>query len=305
MLRSIVVPLDGTPRGERALPWAEQFADATGATLHLVRVRPATASVAAMTAYPHEGTGLPPTVDAPDSGAEEDYLERIGREVGGKVEAAVDWALLEGEITPCLVRYSREVDADGVILATRAPGRLGRMLMGSITDELMRTVDAPVLAIPGHGEDTPPDPSRCVEGAPILVAVDGSEASEAVVPVVAALAPLLHARVTLLHVLPSDEAAGGLPFHVPGDWERTMRTGERYLERIQDRLRRRRVQVETIVMAHPSATKAICEMADEIDAAFIALGTHGRSGLSRALLGSVTRSVATHGHRPVLVKRLD
>lgn len=304
MLRSIVVPLDGTPHAERALPWAERIADATGAALHLVRVRPARASVAAMTAYPHEGTGLPPAVDAPDAGGEEDYLERIGHRVEGEIEGLVDWTLLEGEVTACLVAYARDVGADGVILASRAPGPLGRMLVGSIADELMRAVDVPVLAIPGRngGGPSPHDIPPC---SPILVALDGSDASEAVVPIVASLAPLLGARVTLLQVLPVDGGAGALPFHLPGDWERTMRDGERYLERIQDRLRRRRVRVDTIVMAHPSATKAICEVAGEIDAGLIALGTHGRSGLSRALLGSVTRSVASHGHRPVLVKRLD
>ncbi len=303
MLRSIVVPLDGTPRAERALPWAAYVAGSTGAALHLVRVRPVRATIAATSAYPHEGTGLPPAVDPGPDGAEEAYLERMGLQVGRDLESSVSWSLLEGDVTPCLAAHVRDVDADGVILATRAPGPLGRMLLGSTADALMRAVDVPVLAVPGrNGEGGPPGPEP---GRPILVAVDGSEASESVVPVVARLAPLLDVRVTLLHVLPSDDSATGVPFQLAGDWERTMREGERYLDRLHERLRRRRIRADTMVMAHPSATRAICEVADEIDAGFVALGTHGRSGLSRALLGSVTRGVATHGHRPVLVQSLD
>lgn len=299
MLRSIVVPLDGTPQGERALPCAETVAGATGAALHLVRVRPAGASGGAMTAYPHEGTGLPPAPQSPGEGGEGDYLEGVGQRVAGHLDTAVEWALLDGEVIPCLAAYIREVGADGVILATRAPGALGRMLLGSTTDELIRAVDVPVLAIPARVEDEGSAPP-CGAG-PILVALDGSEASEVVVPTVARLAPLMDARVTLLHVLPS-EASGALPFHLTGDWEQTMRDGERYLDRIRDRLRRRRIRTDTIVMAHPSPSRAICEVAEEIDAGLVAVGTHGRSGLRRALLGSVTRSVVGHGHRPVLVQ---
>ena len=61
--------------------------------------------------------------------------------------------------------------------------------------------------------------------------------------------------------------------------------------------------VELSVCQHPSPGRALCQMAEDEGADLLILGSHGRSGLSRAFLGSVAEKVVRHAPCPVLVVR--
>ncbi|MEM8609574.1 MAG: universal stress protein [Myxococcota bacterium] len=61
--------------------------------------------------------------------------------------------------------------------------------------------------------------------------------------------------------------------------------------------------VELCVCQHPSPGRALCQIAEDEGADLLILGSHGRSGLSRAFLGSVAEKVVRHAHCPVLVVR--
>jgi len=63
------------------------------------------------------------------------------------------------------------------------------------------------------------------------------------------------------------------------------------------------VQSEVHVLMAGDPAQAICQAAERLDSAIVCVGTHGRSGIGKALLGSVAASVVHASHRPVLLAR--
>lgn len=293
MLRSIVVPLDGTPTSEEPLPLADRIAAATGATLHLVHVVPAETEAV----YPHEGTGLPPQSRVDDPTEARAALDAIRDRAVLTPPDRIEVEVLSGSIVPSLLHYLDEAAADLVIMASKAPGPLGRILLGSVADDVVRSGRLPVLVVPvGRGSSPPADSE-------IVVAIDGSSAAETVLPAVTALALAFGARLTLLRVLAVQIAGGYLPPGRAKQWECDMQEAERHLDRVRNRLRDRGVRTDAMVLTHPSPAQAICEVAEEVGAGLIAMGTQGRGAIEAAVLGSVAQGVLAEAPCPVLVRR--
>ena len=145
----------------------------------------------------------------------------------------------------------------------------------------------------------------------IVVALDGSELAERVLPHVEALAEKFGSAVTLLRAtaprgaIPIDSAAVGVAAVEPESLVEAER-GEaaEYLGRVAARLRARGLAVE---VAQPEGAPApvIVEHARGAGADLIALGTHGRGGAERLLLGSVADEVLRHAACPILLVRAE
>jgi nucleotide-binding universal stress UspA family protein len=153
----------------------------------------------------------------------------------------------------------------------------------------------------------------------ILVPLDGSRLAEQVLPHVEMLAPLLKASVCLLHVVPQsahitmvgDTILGFFGIDEPPErydvreqrvWEIERQRAERYLKPHAERLRAAGLDVATAVRLG-SPPETIVEAATHWHANFIAMATHGASGLGRWALGSVTDKVVQATTTPVLVVR--
>lgn len=148
----------------------------------------------------------------------------------------------------------------------------------------------------------------------ILVPHDGSPFAELVLPHVIELAAPLQAEVHLLEVIPSPnpavysadlEAGAGVPIAVEAidEAQEELRVqGRARLQEIAQQLADRGIHaVWTVADGDPAREIIKYESANDID--LVAMATHGRTGLSRALLGSVTDAVLRNGGRPVLVVR--
>ncbi len=138
----------------------------------------------------------------------------------------------------------------------------------------------------------------------ILIPTDGSGPSEAAVKVGLELAHSLQAEVTLLYVVEPVVARILIgPETVPYYPELTRDlevTGKQALERAEGFAQYLEVSVKTELQLG-SAAQVIVEAAHQHD--LIVMGTHGRSGLDRLLLGSVTQKVLQRSPKPVLVVR--
>jgi nucleotide-binding universal stress UspA family protein len=131
----------------------------------------------------------------------------------------------------------------------------------------------------------------------ILVPLDGSALAEAALPKAMELADFSGARILLLRAVEAHARPGA----DPTDAQVTVvKDSEEYLGRVRAHLRGRGITIETSVWYGP-ATQAILEAARHHGVDEIVMTTHGRSGLGRLLLGSVTEAVLRGTDLPVLV----
>lgn len=142
----------------------------------------------------------------------------------------------------------------------------------------------------------------------IVVPLDGSDTSEAVLEHVSALAQYTGAEVLLLRIVtqPAYESAFGdtvlIPTAPPPAESGTRGHAEGYLQRIAFDYFPDDVKVTYEVSAGPVA-ETIMDYAMAVDADLIAMSTHGRSGLARMVIGSVADEVVRRSHLPVLLVR--
>lgn len=138
----------------------------------------------------------------------------------------------------------------------------------------------------------------------ILVPLDGSTFSESVLPYVIEMARAHQASIELFSV--SIIALPLYPLESPIEFESLVREEERqirsYLEEQAAKLSQQGVTVTT-AMGRGSVPEAILNRASAIGADLIAMSTHGRSGISRWLMGSVADRVLHGAHVPVLLVR--
>ena len=225
MLRSLLVPLDGTRFSELALPIAEGIAQATGASLHLahVHVPHPPEALLASTQFQYEGVDLD-EYDRHDRSWERSYLEALAQRVVRESSASVDTALLEGEVPSTLQEYAEKVKADAVVISTHSRTGVRRVWMGSVAEALIRAGDLPILAV--HAEEGEPvGPPRVLRN--ILIPLDGSELAEAVLPHAVDLALAFGSRVTLLQIISSRfPTSNGLVPALPQHWTEALQAGE-------------------------------------------------------------------------------
>ena len=140
----------------------------------------------------------------------------------------------------------------------------------------------------------------------ILVPLDGSKLAEKAIPYATGLCKGA-TEVTLFQVvhLPLPLAAPDVSIAVPmPDAEELKKEALDYLEGIAARLRQEGVNVQTAVIERDIVADAIVDYAAQNDIDLIVMATHGRSGLSQIVFGSVAESVVRHTPCPVLLIRV-
>ena len=137
----------------------------------------------------------------------------------------------------------------------------------------------------------------------ILVPLDGSTLAECVLPHVAAIAPVTHARITLLHVLQQAQNGGNTPAVDPVDWHLKKQNAEKYLEGIVSRLSAAGILgVESLILEGNPAGSVI-EYARSNNVDLIALSTHGNSGLSGWNVSGVVQKILLRSYKSTLLVR--
>ena len=142
----------------------------------------------------------------------------------------------------------------------------------------------------------------------ILIATDGSELAEKAVPHGVSLAKLASAKVTALIVeapfnffkLPEAQIRE-MPEALEQHTKRAKQHAAKALNYIADAAKADGVTCETVQLEHDQPYQAIIKTAEDKGCDLIVMASHGRSGISAVLLGSVTNKVLTHTKIPVLV----
>jgi nucleotide-binding universal stress UspA family protein len=299
LFRAVLVPVDGSPFAEQALPLAVEVARRSTAILQLTRVHVPLMTYGAGL----EVAALDPTLDRQVWEGEEAYLKALQKRIATEANLPVSSTLLTGGIAPAIEEQVRSTGADLVILTTHARGPVARFWLGSVADRLIRTLEIPVLLIP-PGSDSKPAP----EIRRILVPLDRSPLAESVLDVARGFGKPFGASYLLYHAIeppvPIMDPMGAYAQPADESLTESMRAaGMHYLEGIAARLRDQGEQIATLVAEAPLAAQGIIDQAKAERADLIAIATHGSGGVSRMLLGSVADKVIRGSSVPVLVFR--
>jgi nucleotide-binding universal stress UspA family protein len=140
----------------------------------------------------------------------------------------------------------------------------------------------------------------------ILVPTDFTETSDRAVDWALMLASRLGAAVTVMHSyeIPLIGFPEGTIIATPEIAARIAEASRNALDAVVEKRRGGAVPLDS-VLREGVAWETINQVADELDADFIVIGTHGRRGLARALLGSVAENVVRTAHRPVVTIRAE
>jgi nucleotide-binding universal stress UspA family protein len=136
----------------------------------------------------------------------------------------------------------------------------------------------------------------------ILVPLDGSPLAEAVLPHAEALAKSEHAEIIILRVpnAPVSEFLSRDPMIAEMIHDDMEKEAEEYVHNKVATLEKENIKVTGITKDGP-VPDTILEVADETHADMIAMSTHGRTGVSRWLMGSVADKIVHHTHIPVML----
>lgn len=311
MTTTVLVPVDGTEKDERALPAAMALADLTDAALHLIRVLPPPDRTLVARA---EALGIPDVMHEERRSAEEQVRATAGRlaaDTGRRVTAEV----VDGpDVAHTLLRRASERHADLVVMATRAAGALGRAVRGSVADRVVRESPRPVVLVPPGADDTR---GKHIELRRVLVPLDGSALSLRVIDHLLSLPHGADLAYVLLEVVrpgfarvvaTADTAAWAANMATAeanlaaADAPDARAAAEQRLKAVAERLRAQGVKVVEVRVteaADPAASIAAAVRRELAD--FIAMSTHGSSGFKRLVLGSVAERVVRESDVPVLL----
>jgi nucleotide-binding universal stress UspA family protein len=143
----------------------------------------------------------------------------------------------------------------------------------------------------------------------ILIPTDGSEFSEMVVKDGLALAKLLDAKITGLHVFSTKELCALDEFWSGADSvlqqirDHRLNEGRRYLDHLDVAARSQGVEFDRVILEHDHVWEAIVDTAREKNCDLVMMAAHGRQGLSALVIGGETNKVLIHSKIPVLVYR--
>jgi nucleotide-binding universal stress UspA family protein len=280
----ILLATDGSEDAGLAATSSVALAKATGSELHVTTV----------------GEGYPPH-DAYRPLAERsrqlarkilyEQVEKI-RNLGGTVARS---HLKVGSAQEEVVTLAEELGAGLIIAGSRGKGRIKRLVMGGVSDSVVRHAHCPVLVVRGKAAVFP---------AKILLATDGSEDAELAASTAAELAGVtgseLHA-VTVAVEYPYVYAYYDLRHKV--EVERFRQQAREVLDRQADPIRKAGGTLANKHLRVGVPDEEIVLLAEELGTSLIVLGSRGLGSLRRALVGSVSDSVVRHAHCPVLVTR--
>lgn len=299
MFRSILVPLDQTRFAEAALPFASRLAREAGSPLQLVLAHQGLPAVGGM----GEIAFVPTGIDEALRDQERAYLRDVAADLVLNGLKTVAFREVEGPAGEAICDEAERVKADLIVMATHGRGAVGRLWHGSVADQVVRHSRSPVLLVPS-GSRKGFWPLELVGG--ILVALDLSPESDAILAPVAELSRLTGAPVTLLHVVvdpivepetyPVPTPLGGIP-----SVKQRRVQASRHLEAVADELRKQGRMVSIEVKTGPDAARVLSDALRDSPFDLLAMTTHGRAGLRRLWMGSIARKVLEDANKPLLV----
>ena len=291
MYDSIVFPVDDSEGVDAAFEYVIEIAETHDATLHLLTVADVTRDSVMLVGGQ--------VVDILEAAGEKVLANAEKRIAGHDIDTVT--AVRRGTVAQTIVEYTDTVDADAIVMPTRGRSGVSRTILGSVTARVLRQATTPVITLNPDTATGRPYPPR-----EILVAVDGSEASHPAQEASIALAADQSAALHVLMVL--QQADLDLAEEVPAqfDAEELRPRAEQAVTEATEMAADRGVEVAAgTVETGATIHEVIDDYAQAHGIDFIVMGTHGRTGVQRHLLGSVAEKTVRTASVPVMTVRSE
>jgi nucleotide-binding universal stress UspA family protein len=287
MYTKVVVPLDGSKLAEQILPYARSFAEAYVIAVELLHIR---------------DPEIRPPFWPPLPGRE--YLKETAPRFF-PTSAPIDYLEEDGKPASVIVDRAKRDPACLIAMATHGLSGTRRWLLGSVASKVVQTAVNPLLLIRPVEADKPESKIRLKT---VFVPLDGSPLAETILPHVVALAKKMQLDVHVVRVcrLPLESYVVGDGTYVDEVDEHKaamQKEIETYLEGTKEKLRAEGVNRVVSTMLEGDPAGEIIDLAKKTPDNLVAMSTHGRSGVGRWVLGSVTEKVVQNSRDPVLVVR--
>ena len=297
MIERILFPTDFSAGSEQAFDSALALANDFDAELHLLHA-----------VVLHADDPNDPAHHFPDA---EEIRKRLEQTAERRMATGLEARSTDGltvhrhqrrgiSVAPVILEQAGAIDADLIVMSTHGRRGLENMLLGSVTEEVLRLAECPVLTV-RSGKDTPAYPAAV----PLLVPVDFSEHSRGALTLARELAARFGGSVQVLHVferpIHPEIYLGGMPLDSP-DFHTVETSLREALATFVGETPGPAVP-STLHVIEGRAVPGILEFAGENGTGLIVIATHGLTGLAHVLLGSVSEKIVRRAECPVLTAR--
>jgi len=311
MYTRILVPLDGSTRAERAIRVAARIARTSGGAVILVRV--VNVAIGFLSSLAGEAPVVQSVLDA-DQVVAEAYLAGI-KQTPELADIATETRTLSGPVGPAILAVAKSSQADLMVLCSHGYTGMTRWALGSVAEKVARYAQIPVLVLREAGPvpaGPHPDATRPLRA---LVALDGS-ASFLIAALSATAQGALHLVRVVKPVIPDREGKD------PEEQEHFLYKAKRYLSATVEQMRaglvapvaaNLKLPVTWSVVIDADVAEGIVRVAENGEDAegagvfgrcdVIAMATHGRGGIQRWAMGSITERVLHATRLPLLIVR--
>lgn len=313
MITRVLVPLDGSMNAVAAWPYGRLIAKACGAELEVLGIVEPFADLARarlLGRQPFVETSVPQNVSfdqlraAQERAKDEtqEYLDDIADEAA-REGVPVTTVVREGSPAEVIIETAGSQEGTLICMGTHGRSGIARWLYGSVADRVIHHAATSTLVVRSkEGQKRPPEAIRR-----IVVPVDGSPLSERAIPMAVDIAKSLGVGITVMRALDLG-LEGAIPATEMGEapiinTEEMRAESQAYVANIAKRVRDLGISDFDTRTIDERPADAIVDEVGEAGDKLVVMGSHGRSGAGRWLLGSVADNVVRHSAGPVLIVR--
>ncbi len=290
-IKQILVPTDFSENAQHAVDYACELAKKCSAKLHLLHT-PVVPTYLLMDLSYSPG---PEAVTRILNDAQ-DALDRQAKGLAGSgIELFT--AIREGTIHEVIRDYAKEHDVDLVVVGTHGRTGVSKLMYGSVTERVIKTVHTPIIVIPPEGGRLP---------STIVMGYDFSGPSKRAAEIARAIHEVFHGPLHMVHcyldVWGEYTDRGAVVGEAAEKRREALHLGlQEMLQTDADKLFSADVQGVRIHLLTGDPAEGLLRVAEDVDATLICAGTTGKSGIERLLIGSVARRLLHDSKVPLLL----
>jgi nucleotide-binding universal stress UspA family protein len=294
-IKQILVPTDFSENAGLAVSYAVELAKQSSAKLHLLHI-PVVPTYLLMDLSYNPGPEAVTRIL-------NDSQEALDEQAKGIAAAGVEYlaAIREGTVHEVIRDYAKEHDVDLVVIGTHGRTGISKLMYGSVTERVLKTVHTPIVVIPPEGGKMPSS---------IVIAFDFSEPAKRAAEVARAIHGLFHGPLHMVHtyldVWGEYTDRGAVIGEAAEKRREALRLGlHEMLQSEADQLFSIDAQTIQTHLVTGDPAEGILQVAKEVGATLIAAGITGKSGIERLLIGSAARRLLHDSKVPLLLAHND